>query len=97
MGACEIRHPAHPAAIVSTIVKPMHCDLSVSFGDPGQLAMPGSLTHAPTQMGRNLGVNGHVSNAVYADFLLDCVSELCPGALSSGRLFPCGRPWRATS
>lgn len=77
----------------STIVKPMHCDLSVSFGDPGQLAMPGSLTQLRRlKVGRSLlDVNGHVNNAVYADFLLDCVSELCPGARIIGQVISfCG-------
>lgn len=66
----------------SAIVKPMHFDRSVSFGDPGRLIMPGNLMPLRRlKVGHSLlDVNGHVNNAVYADFLLDCVSELRPGA-----------------
>jgi len=72
---------------LSAVVKPMHCDRSVSFGEPRRLALPDGLSpFRKLTVGRSLlDVNGHVNNAFYADFLLDCVSALRPGARITGQ------------
>lgn len=68
-------------------IRPMHCDRAVSFGDPRRLSLPDTpLPLGSLRVGYSLlDVNGHVNNTVYADFLLDCVKRLCPGARMTGQ------------
>lgn len=68
-------------------VPPIHCERTVSFGDPRRTKLPDDLPPLfNIEIGYNfLDINGHVNNSVYADFVVDSVKRLCPDACLTGQ------------